>query len=211
MTMKLSISILVAGILAEAAMVLFLIVTGGVALTPLDEHQENHPETYGLLDVETQATIDAAKHQLTAVAQGTPLPTTAGRATEAPTVAPVPVGQSVLANGVRYTVNAINDPEPDGFFKPSAGKRFVAVDITVESVDKPTLFGISFIDLRAADGKDYGWTNGNNKPVLETGTLQPGQTARGWVTIAVPSDASLTAVIAAVPTTQKVQIADLTR
>jgi Domain of unknown function (DUF4352) len=210
MTAKIAAMILGVGIFAEGIMVIFLFATGGVALTPLDTHQELHPQAFGIADAGTEATVQAARNQLTAVANGTPAATVPGRtATSAVTVAPPPVGQSVLVDGIRYTVNNIADPEPPGFFKPPAGKRFVAVEVTIEAVSGSTPYGISTIDLRADDGKDYGWTNGNNTPVLASGTLQAGQAARGWVTIQLPSDAKLTGVIAVVPTRPKVQIADL--
>ena len=209
MNIRIAVSILVIGIIADAAMVVFLIVSGGVAVNPPSEQQENHPATYGLVDANTDATVQAAKDRLTALAQGTTVatPPASRSATPASALTPVAVGQSLEVEGVRYTVNSIADPEPPGFFKPAPGKRFVAVELTIEALSQPTVYGISFIDVRASDGKDYGWTNGNNAPSLTGGTLEPGQSAHGWVTLNVPAGAVISGVVAALPTKPPVLIA----
>jgi hypothetical protein len=202
---------LIAGIASLAAMIAALVFTGGVELNDsgVTTHQETHPDAFGV-SADVQPTIQSVTKLLTAVANGTPVPTV-GRSqpTAAGTVAPVPVGQSVVLDGTRYTIGQVLDPEPPGFFKPPAGKRFVAVEVTQDAVSAKSQYSIAFIYLRSDDGKDYGWTNGNTKPVLGDGTLEVGQSAHGWVTIQMPVDVAVAAVVSAQPAKPRAVIATL--
>lgn len=202
MTRRRSVAILVAGIASLGVMIAVFILSGGVEINDsgVTEHQETHPDAFGV-SANVQPTIQSVTKLLTAVANGTALPTAAGRAaTPAPaTVAPVSVGQSVVVDGTRFTIGQVLDPEPAGFFRPPAGKRFVAVEVTQDAVSAKSQYSIAFIYLRGTDGKDYGWTNGNTEPVLGDGTLEVGQSAHGWVTIQMPADVAVAAVVSAQP------------
>jgi hypothetical protein len=209
MTTRRAVLILLAGIASLAAMIAALVFTGGVEVNDsgVTGHQETHPDAFGV-SADVQPTIRSVTKLLTAVANGTTLPTVArSQPSTAPTVAPVGVGESVVIDGTRFIIGQILDPEPAGFFKPPAGKRFVAVEVTQEAVSAKSQYSIAFIYLRGDDGKDYGWTNGNTKPVLGDGTLDVGQSAHGWVTIQMPADVAVAAVVSAQPAKPRTVIA----
>ncbi|MEP6872590.1 MAG: DUF4352 domain-containing protein [Anaerolineaceae bacterium] len=112
-----------------------------------------------------------------------------------PTIVPPMAAGGINLDGASYRVNAIADPEPAGFFKPAAGKRTVALNVTVTAGDKTLAYGFTQFRLIDAQAKEYTWALGNNEPKFEQGTLQPGQSKSGWMAFAVPADVKPVAVL----------------
>jgi len=142
---------------------------------------------------ETAATITAivrtAEAVQTPAAQRTPAPAGRGGA----------IGEPIEVNGVRYTVHQMADPEPPGFFSTTAGNRRVALEITQEALDGPSPYSFSRFRIRDVDGKEYSWAITNTEPKFESGTLQRGQSRRGWISFQVPATAGVDALILLVP------------
>lgn len=120
---------------------------------------------------------------------------TAAKPTAAPTVIPPLSSGGITLNGVLYRLNAVMDPEPPGFFKPAAGRRTVALNVTVTAGEKPLAYGFTQFRLLDADGKEYTWSLGNNEPKFEQGTLQPGESKSGWMAFALPLDVKPVALL----------------
>lgn len=127
----------------------------------------------------------------------------AGTATSAPpapsTSAAVAVGASIVVNGSRYTVHQVADPEPPGIFTTNAGSRRVALEVSQQAVSGTVTYG--FVDFRLVDsaGKEYTWAITNSQPTFGAGSLQAGETQRGWLSFQVAADATLEAVVLRIP------------
>lgn len=142
---------------------------------------------------ETAATITAIVR--TAEALQTP----EGQRTPSPSAAGVAIGEPIEVNGVRYTVHQVADPEPPGFFSTTAGNRRVAIEITQEALGRPSPYTFSRFRIRDVDGKEHNWAITNTEPKFESGTLQPGQSRRGWISFQVPATVGVDALILLVP------------
>jgi hypothetical protein len=142
---------------------------------------------------ETAATITAIVR--TVEAQQTP----AAQRTPAPIGGGVAVGQPIEVNGVRYTVHQVADPEPPGFFSTTAGNRRVALEITQEALSGPAPYTFSRFRIRDVDGKEYNWAITNTEPKFESGTLQRGESRRGWISFQVPATVGVDALMLLVP------------
>lgn len=198
--------LLVIGILSVAAMIGFLFFANIELTSPVSAGTSPTRIIDSPTDTEARATLQAAVDFVTSVAKGTPQN---GQTPTAPASTPVAIGQSFTLNGTLYTVNQVADPEPPGFFKPAAGKRFVAVELTQTAVSAAGAYSIGFFSLRGDDGNDYTWANGNNKPSLGTGQLKVGESASGWVTIAMPASVKPVAVLVSPPAGKKTVITTL--
>lgn len=119
----------------------------------------------------------------------------APKPTATPTIVPPLSADGVTIEGALYRLNAVADPEPAGFFKPAAGKRTVALNVTVTAGDKALAYGFTQFRLIDAQAKEYTWALGNNGPKFEQGTLQPGQSKTGWMAFSVPADVKPVAVL----------------
>lgn len=142
------------------------------------------------------ATLTAVVGSVTALAANTtadltPVPATPGTGSSGT----VGVGQSVDLDGSRFSVIQVADPEPSGFFKPSAGNRLVAIEVSQQALRKRTSFNFTQFKLRDSDDREYSWAITNSEPKFGTGTLQPGKTAKGWISFQVPSGATLDVLI----------------
>lgn len=137
------------------------------------------------------ATLTAVIGKATALAVTTP----AGPTVDAGSPDTVGVGQSVDLDGSRFSVIQVADPEPPGFFKPSAGNRLVAIEVSQQALRQRKSFNFTQFKLRDRDGHDYLWAITNSEPKFGTGTLQPGETAQGWISFQIPSDAALDALV----------------
>jgi hypothetical protein len=112
-------------------------------------------------------------------------------ATTAAQPAPAKVGDTVTHNGVAVTLHAVEDPSPPGqTFKPAAGSRWVALDVTIKDVDtKEHPYNPLYAKLKTADNREANTTIGGKEPGMKSGTLAAGEAARGWLTFELPQDA----------------------
>ena len=159
------------------------------------------------VQTETAATVTAVVR--TALALQTPV----GQRTPAPTVGGVTgvaIGEPIEVNGTRYTVHQVADPEAPGFFSTTAGNRRVALEITQEALNGTAPYSFSRFRIRDVDGKEYSWAITNTEPKFESGTLQRGESRRGWISFQVPATVGVDALLLAVSgQTQGVEIAKL--
>ena len=119
----------------------------------------------------------------------------AAKQTATPTVVPPLAAGGIAVDGAHYRLNEVADPEPAGLFRPVAGRRTVALNITVTAGDKPLAYGFTQFRLIDAEAREYTWALGNNEPKFEQGTLQPGESKTGWMAFAVPTGVKVVAVL----------------
>jgi hypothetical protein len=127
---------------------------------------------------------------------GEPAPTRVARTpTAVPTSATRPkIGEGTLVEDARYIVNAIRDNlEGDEFSEPPPGKRWLAVDVTIEAAGDVSYgsfdFSLQDKDLFVYE-PEFVFAD-EPSPRLSTGELGPGEAVRGWVFFEVPAAAEL--------------------
>ena len=175
-----------------SACILFSVGTGVFAFTAVD--WSSAVRLNGVSSTSLTFTSPAANDvflTLTAVARTAIAPKPTGTATVVP---PLSAGGITLDGGL-YRLNAVADPEPAGFFKDVAGRRMVALNVTVTAGDKALAYGFTQFRLIDAEAKEYTWAIGNSQPKFEQGTLQPGQSKTGWMAFSVPADVKPVAVL----------------
>lgn len=113
-----------------------------------------------------------------------------------PIVLPV-VGERGVGDGFAVTVHRVLDPTPAlRYLKPDSGNRWLALDVTVENTGSEEMFYSRYdATLATKDGKAYTPWLGSQEPELSVGTLQPGQSARGWINFEIPVGAELAALL----------------
>jgi hypothetical protein len=86
------------------------------------------------------------------------------------------------------TLHALKDPVPgQQFLKPAAGKRWVAVDVTITNTAQEEVpYNPFYFKVKAADNTEVNITIGGQEPGLKSGKLAPGDSVRGWVTFEMP-------------------------
>ena len=119
-----------------------------------------------------------------------------------PTVAPTPatlpkVGGTAQGKGYSLVLHALVDPAPvQQYSKPKEGFRWVSFDVTVTNTGTAPLdYNPFYFKAKAADNREYTVTFSGTPPLLGTGKQQPGEAARGWVTVEVPADAALATLV----------------
>ena len=143
----------------------------------------------------TFATTQAFRAELTAAAATmnavlTPFPTgTGGRG------GAVAIGESITVGTSSFTVHQVADPEPPGFFPTQAGNRRIAIEISQQAVGATVQYQFSQFRLRDANGEVRTWTTANSKPEFSAGTLQAGETRRGWLSFQLPEGVGIDALI----------------
>lgn len=152
-------------------------------------------------------TPDQEELDLFATLTALPRPTGIGTP-PAPTATPPPLSSGgVTVNGVLYRVNGIADPEPAGFFKPQAGRRIVAVNVTVRAGQAALSYSFTQFKVVGDDGVEYTWALGNSEPKFEQGSLPAGETRTGWLAFGVPEGVKVKSVLVQPPGGGKVGIA----
>ena len=133
-------------------------------------------------------------------AAATPTRTTATvrTPTAAPTSAVRPkLGETAQLELAKYTVNAVQDNVAGTeFFKPKAGMRWIAFDVTIEAVKETTYNPFDF-SVQDADAFVYDPAFvpvDSPSPDLSSGDLAVGERIRGWVFFEVPLNAKLNSV-----------------
>ncbi len=113
--------------------------------------------------------------------------------------APAPAPSTPPATGERtgrsavvgITIHAIQDNVPgDNIFKPKAGYRWVALDVSVQNVSGKNLsYNALYGKLQTTDNREWDQPIGGKKPAFNYGTMQINQTIRGWFTFEVADGA----------------------
>lgn len=139
------------------------------------------------------ATLTASLQTAFASPAGTPVRGT-------PTAPPAASArQPIEVDGARYTVQQLVDPEAPGFFATTPGRRRVAVEVSVEALSAPVDYDFTRFRIAVDNGGSVAWTVSNTKPEFDRGTLQPGETYRGWLAFQVPVDQQTTGLLLSRP------------
>lgn len=181
----------------------FMLVAVGVVASACGGGDDAKP-TPRALQSTTDTTIQTAVASATA-----PAPT---KAAATPEQQPK-VGEAVSAGGSTYTVNTVVDPyvREDGYFKPPAGERAIAFDIT-QVVTEPKGDSYNTLDYALQDDKGYIYRPNQvaPDPGFGSGSLPVNGKVRGWIAFHVPADAVLvTLLVEATPVGQRTIIAGL--
>lgn len=86
-----------------------------------------------------------------------------------------------------------NAPSPDEFTTPESGKKFVAIEVMYENPTTDKQINYNPFDWKLIDSDAYNYDadmNTAKTPELNSGTLNPGQKARGWITFQTAKDAA---------------------
>lgn len=109
---------------------------------------------------------------------------------QAPPTKTYKVGDLVDLNGKTMAVNAVA-PYTSGnqFLAPKSGNKFVTVDITLQNNAKDP-YTYNALEFKLHDNQDYGYDEAvsDKTPALSTGTIQPGEKTRGFITFEIPTD-----------------------
>jgi len=137
---------------------------------------------------------------------------TPGASARTPAAGPpvaVGLGQPIDIAGVRYTVHQVVDPEPPGFFATLPGRRRIALDVSVEALTEPSQYEFTRFRLQDDTTGTFGWALSNTKPAFDRGTLQPGESHRGWLSFQVPPERTAAGLFISPPgSSQRILIAD---
>ncbi len=102
------------------------------------------------------------------------------------------IGSPMALNGVTVTVVTadLNAKSGNDFITPKAGNRFVTVQVLYENTGNDS-YNYNPFDWKLTDsaGFSYDSTFGGVGPELHSGTIQPGEKARGYITYEVPTSA----------------------
>jgi hypothetical protein len=85
-----------------------------------------------------------------------------------------------------------NAPAPDEFSTPESGKKFVTVEVLYENRTSDKQLSYNPFDWKLIDSDGYNYDldiNSPKEPTLQSGTINPGQKARGWVNFQTPKEA----------------------
>ena len=107
------------------------------------------------------------------------------------------IGETAHTGDFDVTVHTVTDPyTPSNQFdiQPAAGRRFVAVELTMTNTsDRPqpvsTATGTEMTDHLDRLGS-YSLAGASELPRLDTATVAPGEARRGWVVFEVAADAT---------------------
>jgi len=191
------------------ALVSLLAACGGATTTPTPDVVPTQTrvaeQTQVAVALAPTATVAATS---TTASTATPIPATATATPPVATATPRPpisipppppvtlpkVGETAQGKGYTLQVHTVVDPPPAGqYSKPKEGFRWIAFDVTVTNTGTAPLdYNLFYFKVKAADNREYNVTIGNNTPPLGSGKQQPGEAARGWVTVEVPADATMT-------------------
>lgn len=100
------------------------------------------------------------------------------------------IGDEVNLDGKTIVVNGVEPyTSSNQFMSPSAGKRFVAVDITLQN-NSDEAYNYNVLEFNLQDNEDYSYTNAlaDIEPYLTTGAIQPGQRTRGYIPFEIPTE-----------------------
>ncbi|MDP9369918.1 MAG: DUF4352 domain-containing protein [Chloroflexota bacterium] len=92
-------------------------------------------------------------------------------------------------NGIRVTFLG-SDLDAEGTESLAPGKRYVAVEVTIENRSNETLrYTPDDFQVTDSAGRAYPAVEGGADPAITGGELAPGDAIRGWISFEVPEDA----------------------
>jgi hypothetical protein len=102
------------------------------------------------------------------------------------------VGETATQRGVAVTLHEVYDPATPRGVRPKVGMRYASLDVSIRSADGGEHpYNPLYARIRTTDGREARATYGETQPEMQSGTLAPGETVRGWLTFEIPSDAQL--------------------
>lgn len=108
------------------------------------------------------------------------------------------VGEQGSTLTLIVTLNAERDPVvTTATAIPKSGDRLVAFDLTLASIDyQAMIYSVTYVTLRDTEAHAYApiFTSVVSPPLF-SGSLEPRQSVRGWLSFAVPMDAKLATLI----------------
>lgn len=96
------------------------------------------------------------------------------------------VGDTVSLKSYSISLHAKQDPATSTLPAPS-GQRLVAFDLTITALADNVAYNPLYGKLKLADNTEVNTTLFGPDPGLKSGTLGKGESARGWLTFAVPA------------------------
>lgn len=102
------------------------------------------------------------------------------------------VGDTIKMGDLQYTVHGIREVKGNDIFKPDEGKKWVAVEVTIENKGSEPQLVSSLLGFTLQDSEGYTY---NIMPVPVDlkgsldGELAPGRKMRGEVSFEIPKDA----------------------
>lgn len=102
------------------------------------------------------------------------------------------IGEAAENGDLSIKVVNVEDPflYTGEFYKTEAGNKLVAVEVELTNISD-TLESVSpyYFKVKDQDNYEYDYQYGTVKePVLSSGTLNPDESVKGWVTFSVPED-----------------------
>lgn len=100
------------------------------------------------------------------------------------------IGDKTDLKNYSLIVHSMEDPTPGGqFFKPKAGFRWIALDVTITAAQNEVAYNPFYAKLKLADNTEVSTTIGGKEPDLQSGKLTAGDSVRGWLTFEIPESA----------------------
>src|SRR4051794_19324829 len=99
------------------------------------------------------------------------------------------IGSRVVSGDLAITLHGVQDNAPEGATPIKAGARRYAVEITVENVARQaTQYSALFGTVALSDDTAYtSVVSTEPAPPITGGSLEPGESVRGWVAYDIPS------------------------
>lgn len=117
---------------------------------------------------------------------GGAVPSAAPATSAAPAANVGKVGDTVSLKSYSISLHAKQDPATSTLPAPS-GQRLVAFDMTITALADNVAYNPLYGKLKLADNTEVNTTLFGPDPSLKSGTLAKGESARGWLTFAVPA------------------------
>lgn len=115
-----------------------------------------------------------------------------GGAEQGPAQETFAIGDTVKLGDLQYTVHGVREVEGNEVFKPDEGKKWVAVEVTVENVGSEAQMVSSMAGFSLTDSDGYNYTPTvlpvDTKGQLD-GELGPGRKMRGELAFEIPAEA----------------------
>lgn len=104
------------------------------------------------------------------------------------------IAEDVQLGDYVVQVASIEDPyvSTNEFYQPEEGFRYISVDVIYDNPSSSDTLDYNPYDWKLYDSDGYSYSHNwiGKEPMLSSGTLNPGGTARGWLTFEVPTTAA---------------------
>ncbi len=97
--------------------------------------------------------------------------------------------EAVKVDDVQISLSEVkNYTSSNQYIKPDDGYRFLAIMVNVENTSEgPASYNSWYFSLKNEDGVEYDSGYADIEPDLNSGTLQPGKKAKGYIVFEVPT------------------------